>query len=164
MAHADSLIPPRREDALLNGGNVSQRYIEYFEELANVSNLTGGDVEDLQTQIFANDVDIAANGDDILDNANDIITNQLALGDLTVKTSNFTTTRTQRIICNAAITITLDGTPQDDDKVYIKRVNGQVTIDGNGNNIDGETSITLVIEYTSVLLTYSSTLGDWFIM
>jgi len=184
------VIVPRREDALLNNEVASLRYIRYFEEIADASNISVEQVEintaniasnvtDIGTNTLAiaanitnintNTVNIAANATDIASNVTDIATNSAAiasidLGSLSVQTTNYTTTGAERVLCNAAITISLDATPADDTRVYIKRINGSVTVSGNGNLIDGETSIILSREYTTLLFVYSSTLSNWYIM
>ena len=174
------VISPLREDVLLNNDVVSQRYITYFEQLSNITNTNLDDVYLNKTNILINSNHIADNTTDIATNTTNIATNTTniatnvtditdinnELGDLIVITANYTTIGTGRIICNNSsnITITLNASPVDDEKVYIKQINNEVLINGNGNNIDGDSTLNIDTQYMTYLLCYSSTLSNWFII
>ena len=68
------------------------------------------------------------------------------------------------IICTDALTVTLNASPLDKDLVKVKQTNGNVTIDGNGNNIDGDSSVIIRRNFTGLDMVYSSVLGAWSIV
>jgi len=154
MSH---IFVPRRDELAVIDDKLSLRYQQYLEELGNSTN-------DNSTQVDANTVNIATNTTNIATNTTSIAGINTELGVLVVASTNYTTVSTSRVICNAAITITLRASPGDDEKVYVKRTNGEVTVNGNGNNIDGEASVILNAEYTTVLFVFSSFLDAWYIM
>ena len=59
------------------------------------------------------------------------------------------------------ITIKLDDRPADGDSVWIKRTDAQITLNGNGNTIDGETEWVLGTKYDDLLVEYSDLAGEW---
>ena len=77
-------------------------------------------------------------------------------------TADFTTTDSQVLICNnsSAITITLNSTPSDLEKVTIKRRDALVTISGS---IDGDTEL-VIGQYESPTLIYTIDGGEWSIV
>ena len=100
-----------------------------------------------------------------------------ALGDknniyaTTVVTSStgLTTGSSYTILANhtAAITITLPSTPLDGQVFKIKDASGNaltnnITISGNGNNIDGGANALINTDYGALELVYNSSLGEWF--
>jgi hypothetical protein len=154
------LVPPRRDELAVTGQQkLSLRHQQYLEDIA----VSIGDESD---QVDINTANIATNTTNIATNTTAINAINSSFGDLVVITTDYTTTGTDRIICNnsSAATVTLRSSPGDDEKVYIKRLTSQVTIDGNGNTIDGDSTLVLTRDYTSVLLTYSSVIDAWFIM
>ena len=76
--------------------------------------------------------------------------------------SNFSTTRSAAIVATSNITITLNATPADQETVIVKRVTaaGNVTVSGNGNNIDGAASSTLSTNYDSLTVRYFDSAGS----
>ncbi len=78
----------------------------------------------------------------------------------------FTTTGTQVVICTntAAMTIKLNATPDDGEEVEIKRQNAAVTIDGNGQTVDGATSVVILAQYDSPHLVYTVAANEWSII
>ena len=81
-------------------------------------------------------------------------------------TSDHSVTSNEIIICDnlSSITITLLPLPDDQQRVTVKRANEAVTIDGNGQLIDGKEEITLSRRYTSLTFVYSSDAGYWSIV
>jgi len=142
-------VPPRRED-IINDGQASLRFIQFLE--GQFKDSTG-----LQT-------DVDNNTNSITSNALNIAINTAAIGSLIVVTSNYSQVLNQRILCNAPVTVTLNVAPANDEKVYIKRLSGAVTINGNGKTIDGSATLVLNVAFSSVYLVYSSLLGAWFII
>jgi len=60
--------------------------------------------------------------------------------------------------------ISLPPYPNDNDKVKLFNKNGsQITLDGNGNTISGESSIMTVRKYTVLDVQYFSEIGEWVI-
>lgn len=70
----------------------------------------------------------------------------------------------QVIICTDALTVTMASTPLDKDVVEVKATNGKVIIDGNGNTIDGSSTITIRRDNTGLSMEYSTTADAWFIL
>ena len=62
------------------------------------------------------------------------------------------------------ITIKLHERAADGDQVWIKRQNALITVEGNGNTIDGETSWTLDNKYDDIMVMYTDAGGEWSIM
>jgi len=63
-----------------------------------------------------------------------------------------------------AFSLDLVASPSDGQTYFIRRVNGGanvVTIDGNGDNINGAATLALNAQYESVILVYNSTDGEW---
>ncbi len=78
-------------------------------------------------------------------------------------TANHTTTRNEVITCTntSAITITLEASPDALQDVHVTRTNASVTIDGNGNNINGSSTVKLISKGDSVHLIYNDSLSEW---
>ena len=85
-------------------------------------------------------------------------------GTIVVTAVNVTAAGNTTIICTAAVTVTLAAEPLNKDLVKVKQTNGNVTIDGNGNNIDGDSSVTMRRNFTGLDMVYSSVLGAWSIV
>jgi hypothetical protein len=64
-----------------------------------------------------------------------------------------------------AIVVQLPATPLDGTVVTVKwcKGAGSVNIDGNGKDIDGQSSVSLDFLYMALELTYSSFMDEWFI-
>lgn len=82
------------------------------------------------------------------------------------QSSNFTTERSTRVVATAAITITLNATPADQETVTVKRATsaGSVVVDGNGNTIDGSSNFTLLNNYDSYTFVYFENSSEWLII
>lgn len=78
--------------------------------------------------------------------------------------TNLTTSGNQTLVCTAALTVTLNDKPQDGETVRVKSTNGDVTISGNGKNIDGESTYTIVVNYECINCVYSVLDDEWFIV
>lgn len=70
----------------------------------------------------------------------------------------------QVIICTGALTVTMALTPLDKDVVEVKATNGNVIIDGNGNTIDGDSSVTIRRDNVGLSMEYSVAADAWFII
>lgn len=84
-------------------------------------------------------------------------------GNLFVIENNYLTSGNERIVCNAELTVTLNPSPFNDETVFVKRINGKVTIDGNGHRIDGEDTAIMSREFMTLRLTYAGDLQQWMI-
>lgn len=85
-------------------------------------------------------------------------------GTMVVTAVNVTVSGNTTIICTSALTVTLASAPLDKDLVKVKQTNGNVTINGNGNNIDGDSSVIMRRNFTGLDLVFSSTADAWFIV
>lgn len=85
-------------------------------------------------------------------------------------TADYTTTgrvALERLVCanSTAITIKLDDGPSDGDEVIVNRNGvGTITVDGNGNTINGESTLTVTSRYDSYRLSYNAIAGEWVIV
>ena len=78
---------------------------------------------------------------------------------------NRTTAGDEINIVTSTVTISLNAIPNDLEAVHIKHATtGTVTISGNGNTIDGETTILVYKKYTSLHIIYSVDAGEWLIV
>ena len=85
-------------------------------------------------------------------------------GTMVVTAVNVTASGNTTIICTDSLTVTMALNPLDKDLVKVKQTNGNVTIDGNGNNIDGDSSVIMRRNFTGLDMVYSSTADAWFIV
>ena len=74
---------------------------------------------------------------------------------------NYTTIGSDIVLCNAAITVTLNDEPDDQEIVDIKRKSGLVVVDGNGKLIDGVTSWNINVINSSMKIIYTADTDDW---
>lgn len=88
-------------------------------------------------------------------------------GSTVVTATNHTTEGNQVVICTAAVTVTLAASPLDRDEVSIKAINGdKIIINGNGETIDGEATVTIRANNknkikTGLTMRFSSELSGW---
>lgn len=89
-----------------------------------------------------------------------------AARDVSVQSTVYTTANSEIVICNnaAAITVTLNASPDDEELVSIKRTDGTVTIAGNGKTIDGKTAQRINVKYASLDLLYTVETDSWSII
>lgn len=75
-------------------------------------------------------------------------------------TANYTTTGNEIIICNntTPITVTLNASPENGEKVRIKRRDSAVTVSGS---IDGNASTTIAYVYDAPLVIYTDDASEW---
>ena len=85
-------------------------------------------------------------------------------GSIVVTDVNVTASGNTTIICVDALTVTMNSTPLDKDLVKVKTTNGNVTIDGNGKNIDADSSVIIRRNFTGLDMVYSSVLNAWSIV
>ena len=81
-----------------------------------------------------------------------------------ITSSGITTERSTQVVAKASITITLNAAPADQEVVTVKRVTGagNVTVAGNGNNIDGSSTYLITTNYESATFVYFSDDGEWY--
>lgn len=77
--------------------------------------------------------------------------------------SAHTTAGNEFVEATASITVTLNQYPEDGERVTVKRntTAGNVTISGNGNNINDASTYVMALNYEGVALVYSATSGVW---
>lgn len=103
-----------------------------------------------------------------IENVNRVDTTEGITNPVSRKTSNYTATIGETLLCDAAFggfTITLPSSPTSGGEIDIKKTSGggnTVTIDGNGNNIDGNSQYYLTNENESI--TVISDGSNWFII
>lgn len=185
------LIPPRRNEFLTREGVPTQRFAEYLEAIANSTNSnTDGvdllaslnvngaalasiakDIENLPALAeVKNNLVIA----DILKRISDLEVSfdfpvSSGLSEFSQKkrivevTANHTTKNSEVVICNnsAAITVTLNPSPNDGEQVSIKRRDASVTVSGA---IDGGTILAIGMKYDAPTLLYTTSAGEWSII
>jgi hypothetical protein len=80
--------------------------------------------------------------------------------------SAITSSGDQVLVITGAVTVTLNANPSDGEFVKVKRVTtaGNVIIAGNGRNIDGDSTYTMLANYESVTLVYSAIDDIWVIV
>jgi hypothetical protein len=85
------------------------------------------------------------------------------------ETSNFSVTDPDETFLvdasNGAVTATLPAVPRDGDTITIKKIDSStnnVIINGNGNNIDGQSIQTITSQYDAFTLGFDT--GQWFIL
>lgn len=80
---------------------------------------------------------------------------------------DYTTTGDEAVvIAGSNITVTLNDSPADGERVSVKRSTtaGYVVVSGNGNTVDGDTTFTMVVNYDSYTFVYSEEAGEWVIV
>ena len=72
----------------------------------------------------------------------------------------------ERIIAKntVALTISLNAKPKDGDEVWVKRTDAAVTVSGNGNTIDGDTTYALVRVDDFIKFLYNEADTEWTVM
>lgn len=88
----------------------------------------------------------------------------------TTVTADYTTSNVagiEKVVCNntALATITLTNKPKDLNRVQVIRANtGAVTIDGNGNTINGASTYSVASQYDSVTVEWFEDVEEWIII
>lgn len=88
-----------------------------------------------------------------------------AFSTITTITSNYTASSGELVDVDAsggAVTVTLPSSPSASDFVHVSKRDSSsntVTIDGNGNNINGETSQSIGTQYNAITMYYNGT--EW---
>lgn len=78
--------------------------------------------------------------------------------------SSYTASKGDFILATGAITISLNQYPEENEIIQVMRLTDTVTIDGNGKNINGETTLTLNQNYDAPKILYSITTDEWVII
>ena len=148
---AENIITPRRrEDFFDKNGNPTLRFVRWIEAVTGNTNISSNDVTEIQAaltefdDIHAPDLteieDALTEFDDThMPNVEDEIHS-----DVISTATSLTTSETQTIICTAAVTITLNANPDDQEIATVVIQNGDVTIEGNGRNVMGDTDVTVI--------------------
>lgn len=157
---SDILIE-RRLDVLGNEVLVGSRaLIKFFDDLVQLFNIDSPDLSSTESQLYQfksqlQTVKVSLKRD------------IEALSAIFVTTAvNHETLYNEIIECTAAVTVTLNPSPRDLQRVTIKRntTAGFVVIDGNGKTIDGASSYTMQINYEGLDLVYSADSDGWLII
>lgn len=187
---AAPILPPRRrEDWLTPDGDFTLRALRFFESLTDGTNLNADEIEDLdQTDpgpLFAllTQADDTASELGFVDDPQFVdtesIESELGFSDdvlipvdnskreVTTTAIDYTTIGAEIVQCTAALTITLNASPDDQELVTISITNGNVKVSGNGKNIDGDTDVKIVfanIQPPGVIdCLYLADLDEWII-
>ena len=87
------------------------------------------------------------------------------------KTTAYTATTTDHTLLGdttgGAFSITLPASPVDGQVYVFKKIDSSsntLTVDGNGNNIDGSATLGISARWTSYMIQYSSSEDAWFIL
>lgn len=89
-------------------------------------------------------------------------------GTLVVTNVDVTTIGNTTIICTEAITVKLTVGPNDKDIVRVKQTDFEVTVNGNGRNIEGNSEVIMIVTTASLKtdlnFIYSAELDEWFVI
>tara|TARA_R110002020_G_scaffold121837_1_gene276884 strand:- start:86 stop:571 length:486 start_codon:yes stop_codon:yes gene_type:complete len=103
--------------------------------------------------------------DDLTSLVNSLLPNK---PDIKATDIDYTTIGDQTIICNDALTVTLNAEPKDREQVKVIISNGDVTVDGNGKLINKLSDATIIFKNlvtTAALdIVYILELDEWFIV
>lgn len=150
-----------------------QGAVEYLESVSNLSRKPS--TEDVQhfitnkvQEVFeSNVIPVKREFQQTLDELSVIAlarsaSSRIQSGDaIKVISSNTNAAGSKTYICSSALTLTMAAAPKDKDLVNVVRTNGQVIIDGNGNNVVGGSTYTMLVDYESRKCLYSAELGEW---
>lgn len=157
------ITPPKRGEFLTAKGEPTLRFITWIESLTTQTNEVVSEISETSELISGSSL-----ADEITEELEvdlTLITPSFPTEIEVISTSaNFTTTGDQVIICTntAAITITLNATPDDGEQVHIKRQNiGALTVSGA---IDGSTSLEIGLRYSSPHLVFTLAANEWSII
>lgn len=135
----------------------------YVNDAGGIS--VSDDVEDYGGRVLLAKVVIPTSGgideDDITDSRCFLDASSVPVT-ITLTASTTLSDNDQIILCNntAAITVTLPASPTTGRRYHIKKINtGNVTVAGNGNNIDGSTSQLIRERYDSMLIVFDG--SNW---
>lgn len=162
--------------AIINTTGVTSSETSGFTSAVNIGTGTGlvyddtqsGNTLNFRTLSGGTGVSIVTSGDTILFNASssNVATNKIIItGNTTLDATNYI------IFCNTTggtITITLPASPVDGQIYKIKDVGNafinNITISGNGNNIDGNTDVFINTERGGFEMIFDSLLDEWMIL
>ncbi len=147
----DIIVPRRREDIFDASGELTLRYVRWMEEVSGNVNTSSGDIAEIQDDLTEfDDINIPVVEDEIQDNLTEFddihipIVQDEIHSDAISTAISLTTSGTQTITCTAAVTITLNANPDDQEIATVVIQNGDVTIQGNGRNVMGDTDVTVI--------------------
>lgn len=132
----ETIITPRRDEDIVTSSKPTLRFITFLEALSQSIK----DISILATVSEGETINVTSS-------------TYTVLGD-----KNYT------ILCNAGATITLPASPLEKQQVNIKRLSSEVTVFGNGKNIDNESSWVITRLYANFAIEYSSTVGTWIVI
>lgn len=142
----------RYEQILEKNGEPTHRFMRFLESL------TGGTNDNTSALTGLNQFD------DLLNNT----AKEQLLSDVVSTAVNYTTIGDQTVICTAALTVTLNDEPDDQERVKVIIANGDVTVSGNGKLINKDTDQTVIFKNlvtTGTLdIVYIIELDEWFIV
>lgn len=134
-----TVVPPRRGEFITETGIPTIRFMEYLETITDATNTATGDITLINSEIAPSSRTIY------------------------VVSSNHITTGAELVVCQAALTVTLNPSPADKELVTVKRdgFNGSLLIVGT---IDNGTNHNLFYNGDSVDLFYVDAESSWFII
>lgn len=134
-----TVVPPRRGEFITETGVPTIRFMEYLETITDSANTATADIVTINNTIGP------------------------AARAVYVVSSNHTTTGAELVVCQAALTVTLNPSPVDKELVTVKRdgFNGSLLIVGT---IDNGTNHNLFYNGDSVDLFYVAAESSWFII
>lgn len=158
--------PPqsRLPEKLLKDDELRTFFTSNQEDMYRLWLRSGGGTDKVSDILI--DLDEVNNRLDEIDNRLDLLDARVTYleGSLVVTAVNVTASGNTTIICTDTLTVTLALSPLDKDLVKVKATNGNVTIAGNGNNIDGDGSVIMRRNFTGLDMVFSSTADAWFIV
>jgi len=162
--HVEHDLSDRVED-LENVIQFTGDFTEAIEDLENslqADNDLSERVEDLENKIVV-DNDLSERVEE-LETDIEMIPSQAETRELEIVsiTASFTTTGDQIILCNntSLITVTLNATPQDGERVRVKMRDSAVDVT-SADNIDGVATISIVTKFDAPLFIYTDDSGEW---
>lgn len=134
-----TLVPPRRGEFITDTGVPTIRFMAYLESLTDLTNTNTGDVTIINNEIAA------------------------ATRTIHVVSVDHTTTEAELVICQAALSVTLNPSPADKELVTVKRedFSGELLIVGT---IDNATNFNLHYAGDSIDLFYVESESNWVII
>ena len=162
-----SVNPPPQQNLpakLVNDPELRPYFLYQQEYLFKLWQRTGGGTDNIGSQ--QDQIDAIKLRLDAIEGRLDAVEARLTYleGTMVVTAVSVTATGNTTIICTDALTVTFDASPLDKDLVKVKARNGNVTIDGNGKNIDGNDSVIIRRNFTGLDMVYSSELDAWSIV
>lgn len=182
LAAVSGAVDQNSTDISTNAGNISTNTSNIGTNASNIST-NSGNIAANSGSIGTNTTNISTNAANIAVNASDISDLQTQVDSITISaggslpmdinsglTTNFTVTETDREIyvgfdtTSGSRTVFMNASPSEGDKVYIvdetmNAFNNNITVDGNGNNVNCCPTYILAYNNAGVLFVFAG--GAW---